>query len=90
MAKAKVSKGRGSRMASERMKKVVEEVTGGPITITPESTSPSDLAALRMRVIEAHRSGSREELDAAVKALMDAGETSPPAEARGTLVRWGM
>jgi hypothetical protein len=91
MAKAKAAskKSRGSSVTStsERMKKVAEEVTGTPIVAEP---TPIDLAALRARVVEAHRAGTADELNAAVKALVDAGDKDPPPEARGTLARWGL
>jgi hypothetical protein len=70
------------------MKMVSEEIAspGAPIVSEP---SILDLTLLRARVVQAHRSGTAEELNAAVKALIDAGEKNPPAEAMGTLHRWG-
>lgn len=77
---------------AQRMSKVAEEITGGPIEVKPEgSTTPEEiLRTLRDRAVQAHRSGTAEELTAAVKALIEAGDLNPPPEALAVMHRWGI
>jgi len=93
MAKAKgkaaSSKKRSGKVASDRMKRVGEEISGEPISIPAPVSDPVTIGALQRAVIAAHRGGTAEQLDAAVKALYDAGDRSLP-QMQSTLARWGL